>query len=293
MPPDSPEPQGAPARPADRIETIPLGMRWFEDAFAVAPSAGAFVTRLVEMSQAKSALRLMRDARVSATMAHIVVRACALVLSRNPRLHQTVCNYRRLTPGSVDIGLSVAGQTTYAPIVVLPGVGAMPLSTLVPSVISAIDAAVDKERVDLANMKRFMWMIPFGFLRRFFLRLMNKSLWFRRRIAGTFQVTMLPTADMFAPLLFYTGGVLAAGAVADRVVVVDGQPAVRPTMWLTLGADHGAFDGVLADELLTKIKEVLEGEELLHEAAAACDALGRRGRSGKRPPEDPASRESA
>jgi 2-polyprenyl-6-methoxyphenol hydroxylase-like FAD-dependent oxidoreductase len=46
------------------------------------------------------------------------VRACAIALARNPHLHQIVCRYRRITPGTVDIGLSQAGQTTYAPVVV-------------------------------------------------------------------------------------------------------------------------------------------------------------------------------
>jgi|SRR5580692_2348101 hypothetical protein len=277
----------------DRFESVPLGLRWIDDAFTVAPTAGAFVSRLVDMSRARASLRLMREARVSATMAHIVVRACALVLSRNPRLHQTVCNYRRLTPGSVDIGLSLAGSTNYAPVVVLPRVDQLPLSALVPSVVAAIDAAVDKERVDLDNMRKLMWVIPFGFLRRFFLRLVNKSLWFRRRIAGTFQVTLLPTADFCAPLLFYTGSVLAAGAVVDRVVAIDGQPAVRPTMWITVCADHGSLDGVLMDELLEKIKATLEGEELLLEAEAACAVLGRRPKNGMQLAAGPAPERSA
>jgi hypothetical protein len=256
----------------DRIEPVPLGWRWIDDAFAVAPTAGGFGTLLTDMTRAKAALRLMRDASIPATMAHIIVRACAIVLGRNPRLHQTVCNYRRLTPGSVDIGLSLAGTTTYAPVVVLPGVDDLRLSELVPTIIAAIDAAVDKENVDLENMRRRLWVIPFGFLRRFFIRLMNKSLWFRRRVAGTFQVSLVPACDTGVPLLFYTGAALAGGAVRDRVIAVDGQPVVRPTMWLTLAADHGSLDGARAGELLEAIKEMLEGEELLREAEEACAA---------------------
>jgi hypothetical protein len=278
---------------ADQVESVPLGLRWIDDAFAVAPTAGGFIVRLVDMSRAKAALRRMREARVSATLSHVVVRACALALAHNPRLHQTVCNYRRHTPGGVDIGLSMAGQTTYAPVVVLPGVDRMPLSTLVPHVIAAIDAATAKERVDLDNMRRFMWIIPFGFLRRFLLRLMNKSFWFRRRMAGTFQVSMLPTADVCAPLLFYTGAALGAGAVRDRVVAVDGQPLVRPTMWICLCADHGSFDGMMADELLDQIKATLEGDEIAQEAEDACSVLGRRTKNGLELGPGPASRETA
>jgi hypothetical protein len=263
----------APAVPVpDRIERIPLGWRWLNDAFHVAPVAGGVAQSLADMTQAKAALRLMRDARIPATMTHIIVRACAVVLARNPEWHQMVCNYRRLTPGSVDIGLSMAGITSYAPVVVLAGVERKPLSALVPAIIDAIDVAVEKEKRDLLAMRRQMWVIPFGFLRRFILRWLNRSLWFRRRLVGTFQVSVLPTVDMVAPLLFYTGCLLGAGAVRDRVVAVGGQPVVRPTMWLTLCADHAATDGVRAGGLLEAIKDMLEGDELLNEARAACEA---------------------
>jgi hypothetical protein len=251
---------------------VPLGWRWIDDAFHVAPTAGGFIMRLADMTQPKSALRLMRDARIPVTMAHLIVRASALVLSRNPEWHRLACNYRRLTPGSVDVGLSMAGHTTYAPIVVLAGADQKPLSTLVPTIIDAIDAAVVKEAVDLRNMRRQMWVIPFGFIRRFILRLLNRSLWFRRRIAGTFQVSILPKADVCVPLLFYTGSLLAVGAVRDRVVAVEGQPVVRPTAWLTLCADHAALDGVRGASLLDAIKDMLEGDELLREAREACEA---------------------
>jgi len=54
-------------------------------------------------------------------------------------------------------------------------------------------------------------------------------------------------------------GILAVGRLADRVVAIDGQPAVRPTLTLTLSCDHRAIDGARAarflDELATLIEE--------------------------------------
>jgi hypothetical protein len=260
------------AHPEDRVERVPLGWRWIDDAFEVAPRAGGIIMRMVDMTKTKAAIRLLRDARVPATVPHLVVRAAALALARNPEVHRLACNYRRVTPGTVDIGLSMAGHTNYAPIVIVPSAETKPLSTLIPFAIRAVDAAVEKEKVDLRNMRRQLWVIPFGFMRRFFLRLMNRSVWFRRRLAGTFQVSMLSQADVCIPLLFYTGSMLATGAVRDRVVAVEGQPVVRPTMWLTLCGDHAAIDGVRAEQLLDAIRTVLEGDELLREAQEACDA---------------------
>jgi hypothetical protein len=119
-----------------------------------------------------------------------------------------------------------------------------------------------------------MWVIPFGFLRRFFLRLMNGSLWFRRRLVGTFQISCLASVDMIASFLFYTGSILGAGSVRDRVIAVDGQAVVRPTVWLTVCVDHASMDGKRAGDLLNALKNVLEGDELWREAedAAAANA---------------------
>jgi len=259
-------------RPKDRIERIPLGLRWINDAFDVSPTAAGFGLLLVDMTKAKAALRMMRDARIPATITHFVVRATALALARNPRCHQMVCNYRRLLPAAVDIGLSMAGETTYAPVVVLPAADQKPLSALIPAVIEAIDKAVEKERVDLVAMRRQLWLIPFGFMRRFILRWLNKSMWFRRRIAGTFQVSTVPSIDVVGPLMFYTSAGIAAGSVTDRVIAVDGKAVVRPTMWLTVAGDHAAVDGVHAAMLLCAIKDTLESDELVVEAREACEA---------------------
>ena len=44
--------------------------------------------------------------------------------------------------------------------------------------------------------------------------------------------------------------ILAVGAIADRVVAVHGQPAVRPMMTVTLSCDHRVADGARAAQFL-------------------------------------------
>src|SRR5579863_8428470 len=78
------------SEPVDRIESLPLGERWFPDAFATMSGPGGFALRQVDMSRAKVALKTLRDARLPATFTHIIVRAAALALARNPELHQLV-----------------------------------------------------------------------------------------------------------------------------------------------------------------------------------------------------------
>jgi len=52
--------------------------------------------------------------------------------------------------------------------------------------------------------------------------------------------------------------ILAVGRIADRVVALDGQPAVRPTMMLTLSCDHRALDGARAARFLGDLADLIE-----------------------------------
>ena len=53
-------------------------------------------------------------------------------------------------------------------------------------------------------------------------------------------------------------GILAVGKIADRVVAVNGQPAVRPMMTLTLSADHRVVDGAQAAVFLNDVAEEIQ-----------------------------------
>jgi len=52
--------------------------------------------------------------------------------------------------------------------------------------------------------------------------------------------------------------ILAVGRIADRVVAVNGQPAVRPVMNLCLSYDHRIIDGAPAARFLQCVKHYLE-----------------------------------
>jgi pyruvate dehydrogenase E2 component (dihydrolipoamide acetyltransferase) len=58
--------------------------------------------------------------------------------------------------------------------------------------------------------------------------------------------------------------ILAVGRIADRVLAVNGQPQVRPTLRLTLSCDHRAVDGARAAAFLTYLGDlILEPAALL------------------------------
>ncbi len=57
--------------------------------------------------------------------------------------------------------------------------------------------------------------------------------------------------------------ILAVGRIADRVVAVNGQPVVQPTMVLTLSCDHRAIDGARGAQFLGALADLIEEPALL------------------------------
>ena len=80
-------------------------------------------------------------------------------------------------------------------------------------------------------------------------------------LGGTFTISNLGMygVDAFNAIVNPPqAAILALGRIADRVVPVDGQPAVRPMVTLTLSCDHRAVDGARAAEFLQALVELIE-----------------------------------
>jgi pyruvate dehydrogenase E2 component (dihydrolipoamide acetyltransferase) len=81
---------------------------------------------------------------------------------------------------------------------------------------------------------------------------------------GTFTISNLGMykVDSFTAIVTPPqAAILAVGAVADRVVPVDGQPAIRPMMTLTLSTDHRVADGARAALFLNDLAEAIREPE--------------------------------
>jgi pyruvate dehydrogenase E2 component (dihydrolipoyllysine-residue acetyltransferase) len=77
---------------------------------------------------------------------------------------------------------------------------------------------------------------------------------------GTFTLSNLGMykVDAFSAIITPPQvAVLAVGAISERVVPVDGKPAVRPIMTMTLSSDHRVVDGVRAAEFLSDLAEAI------------------------------------
>jgi pyruvate dehydrogenase E2 component (dihydrolipoamide acetyltransferase) len=52
--------------------------------------------------------------------------------------------------------------------------------------------------------------------------------------------------------------ILAVGRIADRVIAVNGQAVVEPTMVLTLSCDHRALDGARGAQFIGALADLIE-----------------------------------
>jgi pyruvate dehydrogenase E2 component (dihydrolipoamide acetyltransferase) len=77
---------------------------------------------------------------------------------------------------------------------------------------------------------------------------------------GTFTITNLGmyNVDAFQAIIAPPqAAILAVGRIADRVVAVNGQPALRSMMTLTLSSDHRVVDGAQAAVFLNDLAEAI------------------------------------
>ena len=85
--------------------------------------------------------------------------------------------------------------------------------------------------------------------------------------AGTFTISNLGMhgVDAFTAIIIPPqAAILAVGAIADRVVPMDGHPVIRPVMTLTLSSDHRVVDGARAAEFLRDLAAAIrEPQQLL------------------------------
>jgi pyruvate/2-oxoglutarate dehydrogenase complex dihydrolipoamide acyltransferase (E2) component len=247
--------------PSGNVSTEPLDYadRWLRDSLAILHPSFTGYQITVDMTKALAALDGLRREGVLATPTYLVIRAAARALAANPALHQQVVGSRRYRFGRADIGLSVGGETFVAPVLVIEGAERKTIAEIAEEVARRTPLVRQADAKALEGMRRWGRLVPFAFLRRLILRRMFGRAAFRRKVAGTFQVTTVPT-DWAVTSAFVATGVLVAGQVSSRVVAVDGQPAVRPTMVVTLSGDHGVWDGRAAARFLAAFKAEMESD---------------------------------
>jgi pyruvate/2-oxoglutarate dehydrogenase complex dihydrolipoamide acyltransferase (E2) component len=238
-------------------ETLDYAERWLRDGLSVVRPAFSVLQTTIDMTACMQRLEALRLQGVHATSTHLLVHTVARVLDANPQLHQIVAGVRRHRPERVDIGLSITGESFVAPVLVIEGANEKTVAEIAEETTRRAPEIREADRKMLKALRVWGRLVPFGFIRRALLRLLFRSAKFRRKGAGTFQISTVPL-DWALSSAFSTAGVLVAGQTRSRVVVVGDRPAVRPVMILTLSGDHGVWDGRSAARFLAAVKADLE-----------------------------------
>lgn len=164
------------------------------------------------------------------TYSDLLVKVVALALRRHSRLNASWHDEQIVNNGSINIGLAVAVED----------------GLLVPVVHNADGlsvTAIAERRAELVEKASMGKLTPTDMA------------------DGTFTISNL---GMFGVERFNAivnppqAAILAVGALVDRVVPLNGQPAVQPTMTLTLSADHRVVDGARAAQFMQTLVAYLE-----------------------------------
>jgi pyruvate dehydrogenase E2 component (dihydrolipoamide acetyltransferase) len=260
----------------DEFDRIDYADRWLGDGFRVIQEnpPGFLVAVDVEMTRVRALIDALRERGLPGSYAAVVVRAVALALSRHQDLHTLVIASRRLRPGDVSIGLSVDNEAAAAPVMRLDGVTGKPLPVLGEEIVRRAPEVRAEDSRTLAKLRRWGWLLPFGWMRRLVLRILLSSLRFRH-LFGSLQVTILPSVDLATSLVCGATAVIAMGRVAERAVVRDGEPAVRLMATFSCVGDHKVWSGARVGRLLGEVRMILESDALFAEVPELPSSPGR------------------
>jgi pyruvate/2-oxoglutarate dehydrogenase complex dihydrolipoamide acyltransferase (E2) component len=250
---------------------IDIPERWLRDGIDACRVPAYFECLDVDMSQARSLIKAARLRDLRITYTHVIVRAAALALAANPDLNRMVCGGFVHRPAQVDVALSIAGESIAAPLLVIQAADSKEISLLASEITRRAPEIRDADREMMRALRRWGWLLPIGGVRRMVLRALFRNYKFRRRGAGTFQVSVVPEVDCAMSPVFSASAMLIAGGVKDKVVAVEGHAVVRPTVTLTACADHRVWDGRAGQRFLLSVQQILESSALLDELNRAVE----------------------
>ena len=179
--------------------------------------------------RAKQGPGIEKDRGVKLTHTDLLVAIVSRVLKKHPKMN-AMWNGKGIQMNP-DINISVAMAVT-------DGV----VGAVIPKADSTALGDISVQRRDLAERARGGKLKPSDVAN------------------GTFSITNLGmyNIDAFSAIIAPPqAAILAVGRIADRVVAVNGQPAVRSMVTLTLSSDHRVVDGAQAALFMNDLAEAL------------------------------------
>ncbi|HKN15897.1 MAG TPA: dihydrolipoamide acetyltransferase family protein [Candidatus Sulfotelmatobacter sp.] len=197
-----------------------------------------FVTREIEASalneyRGKILAEIERTHNVRITHTDLLVALVARVLLRHPRLNSSWTPEGIRLHDQVKMGVAIA---------VNDGV----VAAVISNAHTATLVEIATQRRDVAERARAGKLRPADIA------------------DATFTISNLGMyhVDQFTAIITPPqAAILAVSRIADRVVAVEGKPAVRPMITLTLSSDHRAADGARAAMFLNDVAEAVREPE--------------------------------
>ena len=260
-----------------RVEKLDPGRRLINDVFMCLEPAYGFGIFWVDMEKAHQLTQYLKEvSAIPVTYLHLFIRACGLALARYPQVHAMIDGDRRiLHPATVDIGVSAAGATNYAPVVLLRSVDQKDLATLARELQEGATKARDEEQEFLRKVGLIGRFLPFRWLRRMLVRFAFRFAKVRRAVAGNFQITCLPE-EIIVPFRLTTTALMGIGQVRERPAVVEGRVVPRKSVYIAIPVDHRVVDGKVPMLFAYEVIRLMENPHLLventplHEAGSAA-----------------------
>jgi pyruvate dehydrogenase E2 component (dihydrolipoamide acetyltransferase) len=193
-----------------------------------------FVTREIDASalneyRGKLVAEIERTHNIRITHTDLLVALVSRVLLQHPRLNSSWTADGIRLHDHVNMGVAIA---------VNDGV----VAAVIPNAHKATLAEIATQRRDVAERARAGKLRPADIA------------------DATFTISNLGMyhVDQFTAIITPPqAAILAVGSIADRVVAVEGKPAVRPMMTLTLSSDHRAADGARAAMFMNDLTEAV------------------------------------
>jgi pyruvate dehydrogenase E2 component (dihydrolipoamide acetyltransferase) len=199
-----------------------------------------FVSREVDASALNAARQRLvpeieKSHGVKVTHTDLLVAAVARALRLHPRMNGSWSNGSITLNADVNVALAMAVENAV-------------VTAVIPKADKAKLGDIAKQRKELAERARANRLQPSDIT------------------GATFTISNLGmfSVDAFTAIIVPPqAGILAVGAIADRVVAVDGMIGVRPTMTLTLSSDHRLIDGARAAQFLNDVVVALTAPDQL------------------------------
>lgn len=192
-----------------------------------------FVTRDLDARSLGSLRARLSGSGREITVTDLLVALVARALRRHPGVNASWHNGRLQQHQDINIGIAIGvDEGVVAPVI-------RQADRLAP-------AAIAERRAELVGRARDGRLQPADLT------------------GGTFTISNLGMygVDAFTAIVNAPqGAILAVGRIADRVVVENGQPVVRPMMSATLSLDHRVIDGVRAAQFLGDLASLVEQAE--------------------------------